>query len=291
MTTLQELMAPCAEQVEADLERWLVADGVPDRLADVMRYSVLDGGKRLRPAVVHMTSRAVGGEAGELARRSAVAVELVHGYSLVHDDLPAMDDDAVRRGRPTVHVKFGEAMAILTGDALLTRAFSVLSDSGDPLSFRLIAELARGAGARGMIAGQVADMDLCDVPGGLEGLQYIHLRKTAALIRASARMGALCGRADDQTLDAVGRWGESLGLAFQLLDDILDVSGDPAKLGKTLGKDAQAGKRTYVALLGLDRSKEMAREMTHRANDALAALGARGQNLQTLGRLLAQRTY
>ena len=134
-------------------------------------------------------------------------------------------------------------------------------------------------------------MDLCDVPAALAGLQYIHSRKTAALIGASARMGALCGRADEQTLDAVGRWGESLGLAFQLLDDILDVSGDPAKLGKTLGKDAQAGKRTYVALLGLERSEEMAREWTHRANEALAVLGARGQDMQTLGQLLAQRTH
>lgn len=182
--SLGELLAPYAQAAEADLAGWLIEPDVPATLAEAMRYCVLGGGKRLRPVLVAMSAEAVGGDAaGPLACRAAVAVELVHAYSLVHDDLPALDDDALRRGRPTAHVKFGQAMAVLTGDALLTRAFAVLAESDDPLAGELARELAAAAGPAGMIAGQVADMNLCAVADGLEGLRYVHARKTAALIR------------------------------------------------------------------------------------------------------------
>ena len=288
--TLEGLLAPHARRVEADLERWLVEDGVPPALAEAMRYSVLGGGKRLRPGMVCLSAEAAGGNTTEMTRRSAAAAELVHCYSLVHDDLPAMDDDALRRGRPTVHVQFGEAMAVLAGDALLTRAFGLLAEPDDPRSARLIAELALGAGPAGMIAGQVGDMALCELPEGLGGVEYVHLRKTGALIRAAGRMGAICGGADEAALGAITESAESLGLAFQLVDDILDATGDAAHLGKTPGKDARTGKRTYVSELGLDGSLRARRELTDRAAAALAPLGARARNLHQLVRLLADRT-
>jgi len=308
--TLAAFLAPYASRVEADLERWLVEDDVPSPVAEAMRYSVLGGGKRLRPALVWMAAEASGmarrrGEgsgsarrgtrrdaaAEEMTGRSAVAVELVHCYSLVHDDLPAMDDDTLRRGRPTVHVQFGEAMAILAGDALLTRAFGVLAEADDPRAGRLAAELALAAGPAGMIAGQAGDMNLCPVPEGLTGLRYVHLRKTAALIRAAGRMGAICGGADAAALQAITEWAESLGLAFQLVDDILDVTGDVAHLGKTPGKDARAGKRTVVSELGLERSIRMGRALSEQAAAALKPLGSRARNLRKLVRLLADRAH
>ncbi|MCJ7543719.1 MAG: polyprenyl synthetase family protein [Phycisphaerae bacterium] len=285
------LLAPYAQAVEADLAQWLVEPDVPAALAEAMRYCVLGGGKRLRPALVSMSAGAVGGDAGcELARRSAVAVELVHAYSLVHDDLPAMDDDVLRRGRPTVHVQFGQAMAILAGDALLTRAFGVLAESDEALAAALARELSAAAGPAGMIAGQVADMDLCPVPGGLEGLRYIHARKTAALIRGACRMGALCGRAERKALEAISTFGHSLGLAFQLADDLLDVTATAEDLGKTAGKDASHGKRTHAALIGLEASGRLGQELTASAIAALDGLGPAADDLRTLAKLLADRT-
>lgn len=288
---LEELLAPYAGAVEDDLAAWLVEPDVPSTLAEAMRYCVLGGGKRFRPALVMMTARAVGGDGGsEFTRRAAVAVELVHSYSLVHDDLPAMDDDVLRRGRPTAHVKFGEAMAVLVGDALLTRAFGVLCETGDARAAELACELARAAGAEGMIAGQVADMDLCPLPPGLEGLEYIHLRKTAALIRAAARMGGICGGATARQLAAVGDYGRSLGLAFQLIDDLLDATGETAALGKTAGKDAERGKRTHVDLVGAEAARRLGRELTAAAIEAMDALGDGGDELRSLAELLAGRT-
>ena len=290
--SLAQLLTPYARQVETDLERWLVEDDVPEALAEAMRYCVLGGGKRLRPALVRLSAEAVGNERpGELLRRAAVAVELIHCYSLVHDDLPAMDDDSLRRGRPTAHVKFGEAMAILAGDAVLTRALGVLTECEDARSARLATELAQAAGAAGMIAGQVADMNLCPVDEGPGGLRYIHLRKTAALIRAAARMGAICARADEQQLRAISVYAESLGLAFQLADDMLDVTGDAATLGKTPGKDAAGDKRTHVATLGPIATADMGRELTQAACRALSPLGQKAQNLRKLAELLGERTY
>ena len=302
--SLSDLLAPHARLVETDLERWLAADSAPATLAQAMRYCALGGGKRLRPALVLMSASAVGGAEDDLlARRSAAAVEMVHCYSLVHDDLPAMDDDVLRRGRPTAHVRFGQAMAILAGDALLTRAFGVLAsdehlpgqapgagDSDGRIAL-LVAELAQGAGETGMIAGQVADMDLCAVPGGEEGLRYIHSRKTAALIRAAVRMGAICGRADPKQLEAVSAYGEQIGQAFQLVDDLLDATGEAADLGKTPGKDAQSGKRTHLSQMGHQAASILARQQTARAILAIAPLGPRAEGLIELARRLAERTH
>lgn len=288
---LTAIVNPCARRVEADLESRLVPTGAPESLADGMRYCMA-GGKRLRPAIVMLAAQAAGGSAeDEMVRRAAIAVEMVHVYSLVHDDLPAMDDDALRRGRATAHVKFGEAMAILIGDALLTRAFGVLTEVSSPVSARLAAELSRAAGAEGMVAGQVADMDLCDLPAGMEGLRYIHLHKTAAMIRAAARMGAIAAGAKDNVLTALSDYAENLGLAFQLFDDVLDATSTAEKLGKTPGKDAQAGKRTHLSEIGLSEAARLGATLTQTAKEALAPLGQAGRTLADLADLLTRREH
>ncbi|MGC9454387.1 MAG: polyprenyl synthetase family protein [Phycisphaerae bacterium] len=290
--TLADLLAPYVGQVEEDLRNWLLEPGVPPEAGEAMRYCVHGGGKRLRPALVLMACEAAGGDpSAEAPRCSAVAVELVHTYSLVHDDLPAMDDDELRRGRATAHVRFGEAMAILAGDALLTRAFGVLAEMNTAEGATLAAELARGAGPAGMIAGQVADMGLCKVPDGAEGPTFIHMHKTAALIRASVRMGAICAGADGRTLDALTRYGEQLGLAFQLTDDLLDVIGTVEQTGKSTGKDAAGGKRTHVGELGLEQSRLRCRKLTGQALEALSPLGDRAASLAHLAEMLAERTH
>ena len=298
-----EILAPLAERIELDLKRWLVEDGTPPELAEAMRYCVLGGGKRLRPALVHLVAEAVGGGSarpsaagrksadGQAAARAGVAIELIHCCSLVHDDLPAMDNDVLRRGRPTAHVKFGEAMAILVGDALLTRAFGVLGGCPPALAGRLAAELAAAAGAAGMVAGQVADMQLCPVPPGEGGLRFIQLRKTADMIRGAARMGAICAAAAKEVLHSMGRYGEALGLAFQVHDDLLDATADAKVLGKTPGKDAAGGKRTYVTEMGLERAKALGEELTLQAVSAVAPLGPPGEKLVQLARALAARTH
>jgi len=289
--TLVDLLRPHAEQVEADLRRWLVEPNTPGALAEAMRYAALGGGKRLRPALTFLAAEAVGGRGGEPLRAAAVAVELVHTYSLVHDDLPAMDDDALRRGRPTVHVRFGEATAILVGDALLTRAFGVLAERGGAPAPSLAAELASAAGPAGMIAGQVADMDLCALPAGAAGVRYIHRRKTAALLAAAVRMGGLCAGAAPAALRALGDYGVALGLAFQLVDDVLDATGDAAALGKATGKDAEAGKRTAVGQAGLAAARRRAAELTGRAVRRLQPLGDRAEPLASLARELSDRSH
>ncbi len=286
---LASILHPCAKRVEADIERWLVPAGTPETLAEAMRYCIA-GGKRLRPAIVMLAAQAAGGsDDDEMVRRSAVSLEMVHVYSLVHDDLPAMDDDALRRGRPTAHVKFGEAMAILVGDALLTRAFGVLAECPSPAAARLVMELSRAAGAEGMVAGQVADMDLCALPAGLEGLRYIHLNKTAAMIRAAARMGAIAAGANENTLAALSEYAEQLGLAFQLFDDVLDATSTAEQLGKTPGKDAQTGKRTHLSEVGLAEATRLGEAMTAAAKNALAPLGQAGSTLMSLADLLTRR--
>ena len=287
---LGELLAPHAARVERDMGAWLVEPGTADALAEAMRYCALGPGKRLRPALVYLAAGAVGNRDGGLStRRAAVAVELIHTYSLVHDDLPALDDDALRRGRPTAHVLFGEAMAILVGDALLTRGMGVLAESDSPLAAKLLGELTRAAGPAGMIGGQVADMGLCDVPDGLDGLKQIHMGKTAALIAAAGAMGALSAGADQTELQAIADCSKAVGLGFQVVDDVLDVTGTAEQIGKTPGKDAAGDKRTYVALLGLDRATQLGRELTDRAVAALAPLGDRGSDLVRLVRLLGAR--
>ncbi len=292
---LKELLADYVAAVETDIGRWLIESGTPGELAEAMRYCMV-GGKRLRPCLVQLSAEATGAQINQLVRRSAVAVEMVHVYSLVHDDLPAMDDDDLRRGRPTAHVKFGQAMAILIGDALLTRAMGLLTEAeiesqATKSTIRLVAELAAGAGATGMVAGQVADMDLCKIPAGREGLDFIHTRKTGAMLRASARMGAIAAGADDKNLAIVTEYAEKLGLAFQIFDDLLDATGTAEQLGKTPGKDAQAGKRTYVTELGPARAEQLGRELTDSAIAALQPLGQNAEKLKYLAKLLTERKH
>lgn len=288
---LPDLLAIGTPHFETDLQAWLVEPDTPARLAEGMHYAVR-GGKRLRPALVGLAAVACGGSIDdEAVRRAAVSVELIHAYSLVHDDLPAMDDDALRRGQPTTHVKYGEAMAILIGDALLTRAMGLVAESDPSVAWALVSELAFGAGPPGMVGGQVADMGLCDVPDGIEGLRYIHRRKTGGLLRAAARMGAIASATTPDDLQAVTDYAEAVGLAFQVVDDLLDATGTAAQLGKTPGKDAAAGKRTYVTELGLDRTRDLAAELTNRAVEALSPLGERGRRLAALATQLGERTH
>ncbi|MHC4561756.1 MAG: polyprenyl synthetase family protein [Planctomycetota bacterium] len=290
--SLADLLAPRAVAVEEALENWLIEPGTPAALAEAMRYCVLCGGKRLRPALVWLSAEAVGiSDNDELVSRAAVAVELVHSYSLVHDDLPPMDDDAVRRGLPTAHVQYGEAMAILVGDALLTRAFGVLAETEDPRAPRLVAELTVGAGPAGMVAGQVADMDLCDLPDGIDGMQFVHQHKTADLMRTAARMGAIAAGANGELLAALTEYGQRLGLAFQAADDLLDAVGDEGTLGKATGKDVRCGKRSVVAHLGVDGSRQRVQDLSQQAAAALEPLGKSAATLHQLAAVLADRTY
>jgi farnesyl diphosphate synthase len=263
---------PKLARVEAALSEWVGVDA-PVELGDAMRYAVLDGGKRLRPLLVFAASEAVGGHA-EAALRAACSVELIHAYSLVHDDLPCMDNDILRRGKPTVHVKFGEADALLAGDALQALAFELLTPEGDDIAPAVQATLcrllARAAGSQGMAGGQA--IDLASVGLTLDGAQLreMHRMKTGALLQGSVEMGAACGDAlPPQALAALREYGAALGLAFQVVDDILDVIADSETLGKTAGKDAASDKPTYVSLLGLDGARAQARELLVQALAAL----------------------
>ena len=294
--------------VDAALERWVPdARCAPAVVCDAMRYSLLAGGKRLRPMLVLAAAEAIaereGGsldDAREHALPAACAVELIHTYSLVHDDLPAMDNDTMRRGRPTAHVVFGEGMAILSGDALLTEAFALMGRepanvpdgefSGRRL--RAIGVIADAAGAAGMVGGQAIDL-LAALPGAppldQPALQDMHARKTGALIRASAAAGAIMAGATGAQLHAISGYATHIGLAFQIVDDILDVEGASADLGKTAGKDAAAGKPTYPALHGLEKSRQLAAACVDRALAALDAEGLSGQ-LPAIARWVVSRT-
>jgi farnesyl diphosphate synthase len=241
-----------------------------------MRYAVLDGGKRLRPLLVLAACEAVGGK-HQAALRAACAVELIHAYSLVHDDMPCMDNDVLRRGKPTVHVKFGEAGALLAGDALQALAFELLTPDADevpePMQARLCRLLARSAGSAGMAGGQAIDLASVGVKLDEAQLCEMHRLKTGALLQASVLMGAACGEPSAAARQALATYGAAIGLAFQVVDDILDVTADSATLGKTAGKDAEQDKPTYVSLLGLARSHSYAQELLAQA---LAALDASG---------------
>jgi farnesyl diphosphate synthase len=264
--------------VEVALEAWVPAD-VPAGLGVAMRYGVLDGGKRLRPLLVLAACEAVHG-LREAAMRAAVAVELIHAYSLVHDDMPCMDNDVLRRGKPTVHVQFGQAQAMLAGDAMQALAFEVLTPDGDAvppaLQARLCGLLARSAGHAGMAGGQA--IDLASIGAHLDeaALRDMHRRKTGALLQASVLMGAACGQPDDRAWRALSDYGAALGLAFQVVDDILDVTQASETLGKTAGKDLHHNKPTYVSVLGLAAARRHAFELRDQAHDALASSGLAG---------------
>ena len=304
---LREWLEARRVEVDAALERYLpAAPACPDRVGEAMRYSLFAGGKRLRPVLALASAEAVALAAGgdpaavrAAALPAACALELIHTYSLVHDDLPAMDDDTLRRGRPTNHVVFGEGLAILAGDGLLTEAFALMArepardrDAAlDARKLRALRIVAEAAGPCGMVGGQAIDLEAAGSGTAFDGdgLRAMHARKTGALIRASAAAGAVMAGASDAQLAAIERFASELGLAFQIVDDVLDVEGASADLGKTAGKDAAAGKPTYPALYGLDASRRMAEECVVRALTALADAGLAGQ-LPAIARWVTSRT-
>jgi geranylgeranyl diphosphate synthase type II len=292
-------------EVEDALAGFLPAPAeVPDVVDSAMRYSLLAGGKRLRPILCLASADAVGGDRA-MALPAACAIELIHTYSLIHDDLPAMDNDTMRRGRPTLHVVAGEGMAILAGDGLLTAAFHLLARapaSRDPLvvarKLRVIETVAHAAGAVGMVGGQAIDLASVtpDPEGRLrpvvdaESLRAMHARKTGALIRASAVSGAIMAGGSDQQIAGIDAAAGEFGLAFQIVDDILDVEGEAAALGKSTGKDAAAGKPTYPALYGLDTSRRMAAECLERADASLRSAGVDDERLIAIGKWIVNRS-
>ena len=296
------------DAVECALDRWVSSDaragvdhGAPAKLIEAMRYAVLDGGKRLRPLLVMAAWEAVhAGEqglsvGGEAPLRAACAVELIHAYSLVHDDMPCMDNDVLRRGKPTVHVKFGEASALLAGDALQALAFELLTPEDDQMSAqrqaRLCRLLARAAGSGGMAGGQAIDLASVGVRLTESQLRDMHRLKTGALLQASVMMGAACGNASIAAQAALASYGAAIGLAFQVVDDILDVTADSATLGKTAGKDANQDKPTYVSVLGMEQSVAHAQELLAQALDALAQSGLPDTAaLQGLARMVVNRS-
>jgi geranylgeranyl diphosphate synthase, type II len=293
-----------AEIDAALLDRLPAAPDCPRLLVNAMRYSITAGGKRLRPILCLASAEAVGGSR-TMAMPAACAIELIHTYSLIHDDLPAMDNDTMRRGQPTLHVLAGEATAVLAGDALLTEAFHLLAR--EPVGstadlahrkLRAIATVAAAAGPMGMVGGQVIDL-ACVTPDAsghppapldAEGLRTMHAKKTGALIRASAAVGAIMGGGDDARVQAIDRAAAELGLAFQIVDDVLDVEGASTELGKTAGKDAAAGKPTYPALYGLDASKRLAAECLARAESILHDAQLADARLLGIGRWVVERT-
>ncbi len=259
--------------VEAALGAWVAPVGsTPPSLAEPMRYAVLDGGKRLRPLLVLAASQAVSGEP-EAAMRAACAVELIHAYSLVHDDMPCMDNDVLRRGKPTVHVRYGQASAMLAGDALQALAFELLTPEGGlvPMAMQasLCRMLARAAGGQGMAGGQAIDLASVGLAISSEQLHEMHKLKTGALLLASVMMGAACGSPSAQAQAALSDYGAAMGLAFQVVDDILDVTADSQTLGKTAGKDAAQDKPTFVSLMGLQASRNYAQELLSQAQASL----------------------
>ncbi|UHQ22023.1 polyprenyl synthetase family protein [Lysobacter sp. 5GHs7-4] len=288
-------LAVWRDRADAALARALPdPNAAPQALHAAMRHAVLLGGKRLRPLLVYAAGALFDADESALDA-PASAVELIHAYSLVHDDLPAMDDDALRRGQPTVHVAFDEATAILAGDALQSLAFSVLADTptGDGVRVALLRTLAEAAGAAGMCGGQALDIAATGNGAALDlaALERLHALKTGALIRAAVRMGALCGGADAASLDALDRYAQALGLAFQVRDDILDVEGSSATLGKTAGKDAAQDKATFPALIGLDGSRARLQTLVRTMHEALAPFGDKATALTELGEFAAQRNH
>ena len=304
--SLQASWSVWKTQVESALAKCLAEESglggeCPARLREAMSYSLLAGGKRLRPVLVLMACEACGGDA-EVALPAACAIEMIHTYSLIHDDLPAMDDDDYRRGRLTNHKVFGDGMAILAGDALLTLAFEVMARDVRPaaVAAACCADLAFAAGACGMVGGQVADLEAesqsasqSSEGGGdqLAHLQSIHRRKTGRLIRSALTLGGRIAQADVATLGTLDHYGTCIGLAFQIADDVLDVTGSQEKLGKGVGKDASLGKLTYPGLIGLDRSRQMAQELIDEACRAVTPWGERGQRLQAMARFILERDH
>ncbi len=304
VASLSEYLGTRRAQVDEALVRFLpIVPACPPGLHQAMRYSLDAGGKRLRPILTLAAAEAIAGSAASAehaiaaALPAACAIELIHTYSLIHDDLPAMDDDSLRRGRPTNHVVHGEGMAILAGDGLLTEAFALLAtEPRDPAlaarKIRAIHIVAAAAGACGMVGGQAVDLLAVGAASTFteQSLQDMHARKTGALIRAAAVAGAIMAGGTDESIGAVEEYGRHLGLAFQIIDDILDVEGDAKGLGKTAGKDAKAGKPTYPSIYGLDASRTLAAERHESALGALETVGLRHSRLADIASWVIKRT-
>jgi len=286
-----DMLRQCAAAVDRALQGYLETSGrAPARLAEAMRYSVEAGGKRLRPALVLLSCRAGGGD-DSAALPAAAAIECIHTFSLIHDDLPAMDDDDLRRGRPTNHRVFGEAMAILAGDALVTLAFEILArQSAEPaMVARMVAELADATGWRGMIGGQVEDIDGESSPPDRDRVERIHAMKTARLIQSACRLGGLAAGAPQSHWDALSAYGHDLGLAFQIMDDLLDVTATTEALGKRAGKDETLEKQTFPRVFGVDTSMALVHQAVDRAKAAIAPMGSKAEPLADIADFVAQR--
>jgi len=280
------------EFVNNTLQSLLASQQINHELKEVLGYTLQSPAKRIRPVLVLWCCELVSGRINRNAEIAAAAVEMVHTYSLIHDDLPAMDNDDFRRGRPTCHKAFDEATAILAGDALLTLAFEILAKQIDQpaTAVRLISELAEAAGPAGMIAGQLADLKAEKTASSKKILEYIHTNKTAKMFRCAAAMGAICGGANDEQLKSLCEYGLKIGLGFQIADDILDVSATSRQLGKTAGKDQMAGKATYPAVLGMEKSRQLAKKLADEAVAALAPFGEKADTLRQLALTLLKRT-
>ena len=292
-TDFNSALAAQAEYIDGIFTALLAEfSGIPARLAQAISYTLNAPGKRIRPAIVLWCCEVVSGRINSDANIAAAAVEMVHTYSLIHDDLPAMDNDDFRRGRPSCHKQFDEAAAILAGDALLTMAFEILAGKVEKpeTAVKMITTIAKAAGAEGMIAGQMADIQTENRIGSVEHIGYIHRNKTAKMFAAAAKMGAIAGDANADQLEAIGLFGMKLGLGFQAADDILDISASSKELGKTIGKDAEQGKLTYPGLLGIEEAKKIAKSLASEAIEALACFDEKADILRTLTLALLERT-
>lgn len=293
MATLHSQLEHYRARTEQQLQQALSHSSIEPRLQDAMRYSLLNGGKRIRPLLVYLVNQLLDGDLAH-ADAPACAIEMIHSYSLIHDDLPAMDDDDLRRGQPTCHIAHGEAIAILAGDALHSLAFEQLSYSQLPPAqvVTMFSTLARAAGDRGMVAGQAYDLNHVDQPLDLHQLEQMHHHKTGALLHAAITLGRLSAAVDDPIINqALARYGAAIGLAFQVKDDILDIEADTATLGKPQGSDSRQNKPTYPGLLGLEAARNKLQQLHQHALSALAPLGQAAEPLRQLATYLFERTY
>ena len=291
----QAWMGGIQARMESVLARVLPAAQVaPARLHDAMRYATLEGGKRVRPLLAFAAGE-VSGAAPERVDIAAAAVELIHAYSLVHDDLPCMDNDVLRRGKSTVHVEYDEATALLVGDALQSLAFQLLSENtvaGDAKTqLEMVKTLAAAAGSRGMAGGQQIDLESTGKPLSLPELEFMHIHKTGALIRAAVLLGGMCGDLAPEQRNKLDKYAKAIGLAFQVVDDVLDYDASTATLGKTAGKDSRQGKPTYVSTIGLTHAKQMAEELRAEAHAALDGMGARARRLAEVADFIVLRKF
>jgi farnesyl diphosphate synthase len=294
-TDFQAWMGGVQSRMEGVLARLLPASGLaPARLHEAMRYATLEGGKRVRPLLAFAAGE-VSGASPERVEVAAAAVEMIHAYSLVHDDMPCMDDDVLRRGKPTVHVQYDEATALLVGDALQSLAFQLLSDqrlADDPQQqLDMVKTLAAAAGSRGMAGGQQIDLEATGKPLTLPELEFMHIHKTGAIIRAAVLLGASCGEISVERKQRLDHYAKAIGLAFQVVDDVLDYDASTATLGKTAGKDSKQGKPTYVSAMGLPQARQFAEELREQAHAALAGIGAPARRLGEVADFIVLRKF